>query len=630
MNKYNAGYKSIPDCIKHTILWGVAFIVLLCYAVGLFLLDYKDYTINSKYTCFSADMLVDYDPYVYHKNYLAVAESNGFVIDLPQISHSIFYEIVLEGEYIINYYNGAQLLSESSTTADNDMIISNNADRRKKVVSVPVEVAEAGYDKIVLSPSSGLVFSLSYFCELNNMDENIVLLETAAHQVISAHAENNEGSQRDVQGLFAFLADWNEDAIHLQLESATSELNIRLLDVENEQGMVLAEFPENSVLSKANLEVFDQNHITLETYSLPLIAYTYEPYNVYVHYQYEDDDAIMVQKVNPFIQIDEDVYYGTDIRTQDNMSMFSNLVQEGDIVYFAGKDIVLFQPLFIPEGLEFVLKAGQTIDLRNNAFILTRSAVFAEGTTDTPVLITSSDDSPYSGIAVLQAEKRSVCSYLICDNLGELSSGIYHLTGAVTFYESDADLYNCDFLNNRSEDALNTIRSDITVQNCTFVNTYQDAFDSDFCTAVFVGCYFETTGNDGIDVSTSEVVITDTTFLNINDKAISAGEASKVTVENIYAQDVQIGIGVKDSSIVEVRNITVQNALIAFCSYQKKSEYGPCVITVDGYLLDGKIDFKYLIEDADTLTVNGERWIASQNKKQALIIEKMINEEPLQ
>lgn len=628
MSGLNVKHKDIPIYAKHLVLWGVALIVAICCAAAIFLQRYSEFiadkTESKELTTFSSDSLADYDPYLYSKNYLAVAESGGFEVDLDEVTRSAFCEFVLEGEYTVEYYKGKNLVASGLIANDSETVVYNSADARKKVVFVPDGAVEAGYDRVVLRPYSGSVFTLCYFHTLDYLDDSVVLQAYEGHTHYAAYFNAGAGSQYDVPGLFAFLADWDTDTIHLQLESATSELDMELIDVENEQGEVLAEFPENSVLAKVvNGDVY------LAEYSLPLIADSYEVYDVYVRYRYEGASEVKLQKVNPFVQDNEEVYESTEIRTLDNMAVFDNLAEVNGQVYFTEEYVVLDQSLFIPKGLEFVILAGQTIDFHNDAFIISRSPISVEGTEDNPVLITSTDDSENSGIAVLQASERSTCSYMVCDNLGELSSGVYHLTGAVTFYESDVDFYDCQFLNNRSEDGLNTVRCDITVNDCTFKNTYQDAFDSDFCTGTFTGCYFESTGNDAFDVSTSEFTLINTTFSNISDKAVSVGEASTVTIETMYAQDVQTGIGAKDSSVVTASNVTIENALIGFCAYQKKPEYGASTITVDGYSLEGSIDFDYLIEEDDTLIVNGEQWFASQKKKQALIIERLINEEPI-
>ncbi len=627
--------KQISISAKLIIVLGIAIFLAVCCLAVLFVKDHISYVSNraddSEYTHFTAEMLSEYNPYGYSKNYLAVSESKGFSIELFEPTNVNMFEIVIEGQYNLEYYLGHELIGEDRLFEDNERIICNQEDLRKKVMKVPDQVACTGFDRIIFEPYAGNGFSLSYFSLLKSIEDNAVLQQTEEMQVTRAYLGTGTGSQYDVQGMFAYLKNWDESKINLQLESATTKLDMELLRIENEAGDVLTEFPEESTLPKAVLIDSDNTNNTLlyKEYSLPLMTHEYFPDDVYICYRYEKGNEIKRQKVNPFAQINEEIYQGTQIRTQDNMSSFLNLRQENGKVFFTDDYVVLDKALFIPKGFTFVIKEGQTIDLHNDAFIISRSALVVEGNKQRSAKITTSDNSKSAGIAVIQAESRSICNYLVCDNLGELSSGIYHLTGAVTFYESDVDFYNCEFLNNRSEDGLNTVRSDIYLKNCTFKNTFQDAFDSDFCQGTFDGCYFEATGNDAFDVSTSKFTVINTSFKDIHDKAISAGEASTVEVVDMYAENVQIGIGAKDNSVVTASNVTIKNAFIGFCSYQKKPEFGPCIMTIDEYSLEGSIDFRYLIEENDKLVVNGQSWEAMQKQKQALIIEKMINEEPI-
>ncbi len=613
---------------KLSFMLGLAVLLAVCVFAVIFI-NYigqtKSKIDESHYTHFTAEMLSEYNPYGYSKKYLAVGNSKGFSIDLPELSNASYFEMMIEGKYNIKYYRGTEFLGENKISEENEAIVFNAEDSRKIVVGVPEKAV--GYDRIILEPYAGNVFSLSYYSSINSVEENVVLQPTEAMKLTSAYIGDGIGSQYEVQGLFAFLKNWDGGALSLQLESANTELDMQLLQIENESGQVLAVFPDGAVLPKVDdLKKNSDAPLYIE-YALPIGEY--QPYDLYVCYRYKDGNEIKRQKVNPFTQINEEVYQGTLIRTQDNMSDFSNLRQENSKVFFTDEYVVLDKALFIPKGLTFVIKEGQTIDLHNNAFVISRSALFVEGTEQRPVIITSTDDSKDAGIAVIQAQDRSACNYMICDNLGELSSGIYHLTGAVTFYESDVDFNNCEFLNNRSEDGLNTVRSDVSIINCAFKNTFQDAFDSDFCNGIFDGCYFEATGNDALDVSTSDFAVINTNFMNIGDKAISVGEASKIKITNVHAENVQIGIGAKDNSVVTASNVSIKNAFIGFCAYQKKPEFGPCTMIIDGYSLAGSIDFRYLIEENDKLFVDGQRWEASQKQKQALIIERMINEEPI-
>jgi len=117
----------------------------------------------------------------------------------------------------------------------------------------------------------------------------------------------------------------------------------------------------------------------------------------------------------------------------------------------------LSKPLIIPKGKILHVEAGTQIDLVNKAYIYSASTVTMDGTSDQPIKIYSSDKSG-QGLLVLKAPNTSVLKYVQFDNLDNLDEGTYFMTGAVTFYESEVELYNCNFANNHCEDALNMIR----------------------------------------------------------------------------------------------------------------------------------------------------------------------------
>jgi hypothetical protein len=312
----------------------------------------------------------------------------------------------------------------------------------------------------------------------------------------------------------------------------------------------------------------------------------------------------------------------------DNLALFDFVREDNGLVTFAGDELRLDRMLFVPPGKRLMLRAGQTIDLSNGASIVCRGGIDVNGASDAPVRLISSDGTG-QGLVVLQADRRCKINYLICDNLGEVHSGVYALTGCVTFYESGADFLGCSFLNNRSEDGLNLIRMDFSIVDCTFSNTFQDAFDADFCTGYFDRCYFERAGNDALDVSTSEITVTNCAFRDIHDKGISIGEASTAYLENIDVVNAQAVVGVKDNSVVTGKNIRGENVFIGYVAYQKKPEFGHSKTEFTNFKLAGKRDFDYLIEQREIFILDGKQKFPRSKKKEAIIIEKIINEEPI-
>ena len=237
------------------------------------------------------------------------------------------------------------------------------------------------------------------------------------------------------------------------------------------------------------------------------------------------------------------------------------------------------QPVIIPKGYRVVFNAGTTIDFIESAMFISYSPVFANGTINQPVTITSSDFSA-NAFTVLQAEKRSKLEHVVFENLNTLDYQGWTHTGAVTFYESDVDINHVKFYRNQCEDALNIIRSDFNLEHSIFSFIYSDAFDSDFSTGNVTGVDFENIGNDAIDFSGSMINITNVTITDAGDKGISGGEDSKLIVENVTIKRANIGIASKDLSFVQVSNSHIIDCNYGLVLLRKKPEYGPATLSL--------------------------------------------------
>jgi len=189
------------------------------------------------------------------------------------------------------------------------------------------------------------------------------------------------------------------------------------------------------------------------------------------------------------------------------------------------------------------------------------------------------------------------------------------LTGGVTLYESDVNINNCEFINNKCEDALNIVRSDFYVSDCKFENIYSDAFDSDFCTGKLQNTNFNNIGNDAIDFSGSKISITNCNIHNANDKGISGGEISDLAINKCIISDSNIGIAAKDLTNLTVKDCNINNCKYGFVAFQKKPEYGPGKIIAEKTELNGIIN-PYLIEKKSVLILNHKK-IEGFDKKTA-------------
>ncbi|WP_372949216.1 CotH kinase family protein [Mariniphaga sp.] len=280
-----------------------------------------------------------------------------------------------------------------------------------------------------------------------------------------------------------------------------------------------------------------------------------------------------------------------------------NLPWHNDSLIFDG-EYVFSSDVYIPPHTPLVFKPGTQIDLINGAGFFSFSAMMAEGEEGNPVEFYSSDKSSH-GVHVLQTSKRSELKHTRFFQLGSINRGGWQTPSAVTFYEADVNFYYCTFeANVNCDDALNTVRSDFLAENCHFINTFADAFDSDFCTGQVLNSKFRNIGNDAIDFSGSQVLISDCTMFEINDKAISGGENSQLTVKNCTIDKATIGVAAKDLSHLELDNTEIRKTVYAFVAFVKKPEYGPATISAQNIDMKGNLTL-HQVEIGSEISVNG-------------------------
>jgi hypothetical protein len=267
---------------------------------------------------------------------------------------------------------------------------------------------------------------------------------------------------------------------------------------------------------------------------------------------------------------------------------------------------VVDKNLIIPPGYQLNISEGTKIDIKKDGLILSYSPLNIHGTKENPVMIGSEDESG-QGLVVLQARKTSRIRHTHFDNLASAKSNGWNLTGALTFYESPVEMSNVKISGNKSEDALNIVRSSFLIKDSIFSGGLSDALDVDFGEGVIENSQFEHYGNDAIDVSGTKVTLKSISISDAGDKGISAGENSIVEADNINIRNSNIAVASKDKSRVKLNTIKLENGAIGFSAYQKKSELGPGYISIHGLSHKG-IQRLYLVEENSKVVV-GEKEI---------------------
>ncbi len=262
--------------------------------------------------------------------------------------------------------------------------------------------------------------------------------------------------------------------------------------------------------------------------------------------------------------------------------------------YFKNKEVLIDRPIYIQKHNYLVVDPGTIIRFEGRGYIVSESAVYFDGSAESPIVFESTDGKS-GAIAVLQADSTSVIRHTIFDGLNTLDDGGWFLTGAVSFYESDVHISDSKFLSNQCEDALNIIRSDFEVSSSVFRDIRSDAFDADYSRGTVSDCLFELTGNDALDFSTSQIQVKNCTMRQIGDKAISVGEQATVMAEGIVIERAHLGVASKDKSVMEIKDIRMEECKTGFAAYQKKPEFGPATIICAAFDYED-IDHLFMIE----------------------------------
>jgi len=295
------------------------------------------------------------------------------------------------------------------------------------------------------------------------------------------------------------------------------------------------------------------------------------------------------------------------IRRRSNMDDFDFIENDrgGKVATIKAGSYDLDKSLIIPAGYTFKIEKGVEINLVNKSLILSYSPLLWIGTEEEPIEIKSSEADRGQGLLVMGAPEKSFLSQVRFSFLGNPDTNDWSVPGSVTFYESDVRIDGSTFHGNVSEDGLNIIRSNFSINHCDFHNTFSDALDIDFGVGEIFSCIFSEISNDAVDVSGTTLKMDSVHIKSTGDKGLSVGEQSKVNIKNMSIKNTEIAITSKDNSEVFVTNIDLENCKLGYAVFQKKSEYGSAKLRVNGasHMSVGR---EHAVEVGSSLVLNNE------------------------
>ena len=248
--------------------------------------------------------------------------------------------------------------------------------------------------------------------------------------------------------------------------------------------------------------------------------------------------------------------------------------------------------LVLPAGVGLDLPPGTTLRFGTDAMLMSTGPLIFRGTATRPVVLegsTAGVDAPsWQGIVVLESERPHSLENVRIRNTTGIEQGSWELGAGVTVRDSEIAMTSVDLVGNRSEDALNLIRTRFRMFDVSIRDTPSDALDADFSDGEVRGGSYRDIGGDGIDVSGAEVVVDDVELQEVRDKAVSVGERSQLLARNLRVSDVGTGLASKDGSVATIEDSVLSDIRhTALMAYIKKAEYGPAELVARNVRMDG-------------------------------------------
>ena len=134
------------------------------------------------------------------------------------------------------------------------------------------------------------------------------------------------------------------------------------------------------------------------------------------------------------------------------------------------------------------------------------------------------------------------------------------LTGCLTFYNIEFTNVEIEATNQVCEDAVNLINARGNINSIEISNSVSDGLDIDFSNVYVGNITIKNSSNDCLDLSGGQYVIGNIDLEGCNDKGVSIGETSHVQIQNINIEETYIGIAVKDSSLLDVGDASIDTS----------------------------------------------------------------------
>ena len=285
---------------------------------------------------------------------------------------------------------------------------------------------------------------------------------------------------------------------------------------------------------------------------------------------------------------------------------FLTLDESGKALQVASGQWKIDDLVIVPRGVALVINVDTQLLFAPDAGLVLNGDLTVQGSASSPVLFDATDKaSGWYGIFSHGTDSLITIKHAVINATRGFEIPGWRQPAGLLFHRSNAILENILVSGSCADDAINLIRSTVTIKHLQISNSCSDAIDIDASTGTLSRLDLHKSGGDLLDISDSTVSLTSSFFSSAGDKAISIGEASEVEISEITVSKSAIGLAVKDHSDVTVSKSKFASVKVGLMSFQKKAEYGPAFL--NGRELEIDAAQKYILEEGSGITLDGEQ-----------------------
>lgn len=245
-------------------------------------------------------------------------------------------------------------------------------------------------------------------------------------------------------------------------------------------------------------------------------------------------------------------------------------------VYFLNQDLNLKNNYFFPKNKKLVIKEGVNLIFSKDVILSSEGSILFEGTEENPIRVYGENGK---GSIIFQNNTFKF-NNVEFSNLSYPKDSSKTLYGGINIINSKVHIKNTLIKNSNSEDAINIISSDSSIDKLTLDNIKADAVDIDFGEIEFNKIQCNNIFNDCLDVSGANIKGKFLKASNVSDKGISFGEKSNGLIEKTELDNNKLGIAVKDGSELILKKNSLMNNEIDIAVFNKKKEYDSATLNI--------------------------------------------------